>query len=63
MLVMALEQIVKITVGGRITIPKETMEKLGWIQGTRLRVLRDGEQVILEPAAGTILAKKDEKDG
>jgi len=60
MLVMTLEQIVKITVGGRITIPKETMKKLGWIQGTRLRVLRTGEQVILEPADGTILAKKAE---
>ena len=57
---MTLEQIVKITVGGRITIPKETMKKLGWIQGTRLRVLRTGEQVILEPADGTILAKKAE---
>lgn len=60
MLVMTLEQIVKITVGGRITIPKETLEKMGWIQGTKLRVLRTGEQVILEPADGTILAKKAE---
>ena len=60
MLVMTLEQIVKITVGGRITIPKETMQKLGWIQGTKLRVLRTGKQVILEPADGTILAKKGE---
>ncbi len=60
MLVMTLEQIVKITVGGRITIPKKTLEKMGWIQGTKLRVLRTGEQVILEPADGTILAKKAE---
>lgn len=61
MLVMTLEQLVKITVGGRITIPKETMLKLGWIQGTKLRVLRTGKQVILEPADGTILAKKTEE--
>ena len=61
MLVMTLEQIVNITVGGRITIPKETLDKLGWIQGTKLRVLRTEKQVILEPADGTILAKKTEE--
>ena len=57
---MSLEQVVKITVGGRITIPKETLEKLRWIQGTRLRVLRNGERVILEAASGAKLARKAE---
>ena len=57
---MLLEQIVKITVGGRITIPKDTRKKLGWVQGTRLRVLLDGGQVILEPASGAKLAGKVE---
>lgn len=50
----------KITVGGRITLPKDTRDELGWIEGTRLRVLREGERLILEPAIGAKLARKAE---
>ena len=57
---MSLEDIVKITVGGRITLPKDTRDELGWIEGTRLRVLREGERLILEPAIGAKLARKAE---
>jgi len=45
---MSLEGVVKITVGGRITLPKETREALGWILGTKLKVILEGQRVILE---------------
>lgn len=47
-MVMSLEGVVKITVGGRITLPKDTRDTLGWVIGTKLRVIRDEEKVILE---------------
>lgn len=47
-MVMSVEGIVKITVGGRITLPKDTRDALGWVPGMKLRVIRDEEKVILE---------------
>ena len=44
---MSLEDVVKITVGGRITLPKETREALGWVLGTKLKVILQGHRVIL----------------
>ncbi|MBA7620102.1 hypothetical protein ES703_27446 [subsurface metagenome] len=45
---MSLEDVVKITVGGRITLPKDIRKKLGWRPGLKLRVLLEGQRVILE---------------
>ncbi len=48
MVTIVIEGIVKITVGGRITLPKETRDALGWVKDTKLRVIRDEGKVILE---------------
>jgi len=47
---MSLEGVVKITIGGRITLPKETREALGWSPGLKLKVFLEGQRVILESA-------------
>ena len=33
---------------GRIVIPKELRKKLGWVEGTKLKVIIEGKRVILE---------------
>jgi len=45
---MSLEGVVKITVGGRITLPKDIRKELGWRSGLKLKVLLEGRRVILE---------------
>lgn len=44
--------IVKMHVGNRIAIPKEFRDALGWVQGMKLRVIREEEKVILELVRG-----------
>lgn len=48
---MSLEAIIKVTKGGRIVIPKELREKLGWAEGTKLKVIIEGKRVTLEEVA------------
>lgn len=45
---MSLVQIIRMASQGRITLPKEVREKLGWDYGTKLRILIDKKRVILE---------------
>lgn len=38
----------KVTKAGRVVIPKELREELGWVEGTKLKVIIEGKRVILE---------------
>ncbi|MGO0123435.1 AbrB/MazE/SpoVT family DNA-binding domain-containing protein [Desulfothermobacter acidiphilus] len=46
-----METLIKPTVRGQITIPKEVREKLKIDQNTRLRIYVEGNKIVLEPVS------------
>lgn len=45
---MEIVQIIKVVSQGRITLPAEVRNRLGWDYGTKLRVFIEGKKVVLE---------------